>query len=433
MRARRLIGGAHRQIRRERDHARRQARQDHRQSRAFRLHGLLAAASLLARPGQTLGHVVERGHQKAELVARRQRQLRVVVALGHRAGAGDQVLDRLHQALRRKERAVNRRDQRHQHDKGQNQHEGRFERLSQLHQVRILGIGALHGVGELTQLLRHRIQRDQHARGRVARSASSWRRGADHIPALRIGVQADIRPAAAYLQHHLVGRGHRQGIHGPIGAGGDDLGLRAHHGEFQGGAVAALAVERADQVEVRQARQLVGDHLGVLQELAHTHLERRVRQLARVLQALAHLQLEPTVDAAIEELQREVIHHQNRRHRERAEDRHRAALEARTRHVPAKVLHQARQLRRQQHHQSQQTRDVDEQNPRQPAVEFRGILRGGSQQVERDQPQHHAYGAEHGRAVFANYGCSVHVYQSLSRCHSLCQNISRRRLNGTLP
>ena len=32
--------------------------------------------------------------------------------------------------------------------------------------------------------------------------------------------------------------------------------------------------------------------------------------------------------------------------------------------------------------------------------------------------------AEHGGAVFADHGCSVHVYQSLSRCQSLTQNIT---------
>src|SRR5450759_845060 len=103
------------------------------------------------------------------------------------------------------------------------------------------------------------------------------------------------------------------------------------------------------------------------------------------------------------------------------------------RHVPAVVPHQLRELRCQQHHEGEQTRDVDQQNPRQPAVEFGGILRGRSQHEQRDQPQHHAQCAEHGRTVFTNYGCSAHVYQSLSRCHSLTQNISTRRLNGTLP
>ena len=126
--ARRLIRGAHRQIRLQRDDAGRQPRQDHGQSRPFRLDGLLAAPRLLARPREALGHVVEGGHQETELIARRQRQLGVVVALRHRAGAGDEVLHRLDQPLRGEERAVHRRDQRHQHDERQDQHEGGLER-----------------------------------------------------------------------------------------------------------------------------------------------------------------------------------------------------------------------------------------------------------------------------------------------------------------
>ena len=261
----------------------------------------------------------------------------------------------------------------------------------------------------------------------------STRGGANHVPADRIGVQADIRPAAPYLQQHLVGCRNGQGIHGPIGAGRDDVGLRTDHGELERRAVAPLAIERSDQVEVRQRRQLVSDDLGVLQELPHAHLERRMRQLAGILQSLTDLELEPAVDAAIEELQGEVIHHQDRRHCEGAEDRDGAPLQARTGDMPAVVAHQAGELRREQYQQSQQPGDVDEQNPRQPAVEFRRILRGRGKEIERSHPQRDAEGAEHRRTIFSDYGCSVHVYQSLSRCHSFTQNISTRKLKGTLP
>ena len=36
-------------------------------------------------------------------------------------------------------------------------------------------------------------------------------------------------------------------------------------------------------------------------------------------------------------------------------------------------------------------------------------------------------------AVLAYYGSSVHVYQPLSRCHSLTQNIRIRSVSGTAP
>ena len=87
-----MIGDAHGERAVEREHAGRQARENDREPRALALHGLLAARGLLVRAPQTLGHVVEGVHQEAHLVARRQRQARVEVALADRARAGDQVL-----------------------------------------------------------------------------------------------------------------------------------------------------------------------------------------------------------------------------------------------------------------------------------------------------------------------------------------------------
>jgi hypothetical protein len=103
--------GAHAQIGLERDHARRQAREDHREVRALGLGILLGAPLRLACAAQTLGHVVERVHEKAHLVVRRQWQPRVEIALGDGPGALDEVLDRLHEALRREDGAVPRGEQ----------------------------------------------------------------------------------------------------------------------------------------------------------------------------------------------------------------------------------------------------------------------------------------------------------------------------------
>ena len=140
-----------------------------------------------------------------------------------------------------------------------------------------------------------------------------------------------------------------------------------------------------------------------------------------------------TVDAAIDELQGEVVDHQDGRDGQGAENRHRARLQARPWGMPAEVAHQVRELAGEQHEQREQPADIDQQNPRQPAVELGRILRGRREQIQRGQPQCNSYRAEHRGAVLADHGCSVHVYQSLSRCQSLTQNISTRRLNGTVP
>ena len=62
-----------------------------------------------------------------------------------------------------------------------------------------------------------------------------------------------------------------------------------------------------------------------------------------------------------------------------------------------------------------------------------GVLRSRRQQVQRHQPRRDADAAEQSRTVFADHNCSVHVYHSLSRCHSLTQNMSMRTVKGTLP
>jgi hypothetical protein len=95
----RVVGAAQHQVAADGDDAGSQARQDDRQPLAFSFHRRLAARGLLARAAQPLGHVVERMHQEAHLVARRQRQARAEVALADRAGTRDQVLHRSRELL----------------------------------------------------------------------------------------------------------------------------------------------------------------------------------------------------------------------------------------------------------------------------------------------------------------------------------------------
>ena len=262
--ARRLIRGAHGQIRLERHHSGGQAREDHGETGALGFHRLLAAARFLAGSGQALRHVVEGRDEKTQLIARGQRQLGVVIAFRNGSRSSDEVLHGLHQALGREERAVDRGDQRHQHDEGQNQHEGRLERPAQLHEIRILSVRALHRVGELAQLLRHRIQGDQQPPAAAAVGVGVQRGSrANHIAAHRVGVQAHVGLAAPQLQHHLVGGGHGQRIHRTVGTGREDLRLSADDGELERRALAPLPIERADQLEIRAGGQSMGDRPAV--------------------------------------------------------------------------------------------------------------------------------------------------------------------------
>ena len=163
-RARGLIGGADPQIRLEAmTPVDRRARITARFARSLSTACWLARR-FLARAREPLRHVVERVHEKAHLVARRERHARVEVAVGDRARAGDEILNRQHEALRREERAVDGRQQRHQQHECQQQPERDLERLAQVGEFAVLRVGALHGVGELRDALGHRIDRDQRAR-----------------------------------------------------------------------------------------------------------------------------------------------------------------------------------------------------------------------------------------------------------------------------
>ena len=113
------------------EHAGRQAREKNRETRALALHGLLAARRFFARAAQALGHVVERMHEEAHLVARRQRQARAEIALADGARAGDEILHGTREPLRREDRAVDGREHREQQHESQREPEAVLQRLAQ--------------------------------------------------------------------------------------------------------------------------------------------------------------------------------------------------------------------------------------------------------------------------------------------------------------
>ncbi len=313
---------------------------------------------------------------------------RVVVALGHGPGAGNQILHRLHQALRRKEGAVDRGYHRHQHHETQDQHECGLEGPAQLHQIGVLSVGALHGIRQLAQLQRHGIQRDQHppAAAAVIRGAprrESRSRRPHPYPRLTYGRprrNCSIISSVAGAGRASIGRSDSELVAMIRACAPTTVNSMRR-------AVAPLAIQRGRQLKILQCRQRMRHALRVLQKLPLAHLQRRVRQLARILQSLADLQFEPAVDAAVQELQGEIIDDQDWRHGQRAEYRHRAPLETRPRHMPAKVAHQARELAGQQHDQRDQPEMLTSRIHGSHFSNFCRVLRGRGQQIQRNQPQ----------------------------------------------
>jgi hypothetical protein len=323
--ARGVVRDADAEVRLQRDDAAREAREHDRERRALGLGRRTVTLSLLARAGELLRHVVERGDEVADLVVRRALDARVEVALRDGPRAGDQVLHRAHEPLGEIQGAVHRREQRHQQHQREGQHERCFQRLAQVREPAVLLEGVLHVGGEVGEPLRHRIGRDQEAR-RLHPVARADPRCRSHLVAAALRrLQAHVRPALAQLEQQVLGRDGGQLVLDARATVGDRLAARARHDDLVRAGAVELRLEREVQRAARHAVQPVGEALRALEVLAHAEVKRRARKVERVRKPLAHLRVEPAVDAARQEDHREGEHEEERRDREAAEHEERAA------------------------------------------------------------------------------------------------------------
>ena len=426
----RAVRGTHAQVWLEGHDSGREAREDDRQVGTLGLRRLLRALLVLACAPQPLGHVVERVHQEAHLVVRRERQARVEVALRDGARALDQVLDRLHQPLRGKDRAVPRGEQRKQQHDGERQDETRLERLAQVVLLAELLVGGLYRVGQCPKPLGDGIDRLHH-QPTASRPLRRERDGGAHaIAALGLRLQAHERPALPHLHQHFARHLVRHHVGREALAHRDDRAALGGDRDLERAGLAAQLLEQPGRFAAGDG-ELVGDQLRGVELLAHARLERGTGQHQRVVEALADLDVEPAVDAAVQELHREEVHEQDRQRGQHAEDPHHARLEARADHVPAPVAHQLRELGAEQAHQHHQAGHVDHQDPRVPAAELLGVLRRLCHEQDRGQPQQAAH-ADHDRRCGALQRRSVHAYHSLVALQSSVQNSSQLSVSGAL-
>ncbi len=158
-RARGLVRRANPQIRLERHHAGRQAREDQLELAALRLHLLLARTRFGARLRESLRHVVERVHEEADLVARGCRHARGKVAPRHRARALHQKLNRHDEPPREEKGAVDGREQRDQQNQAQSQRERVLQRRAQERALAELVVALEHVVRERADALLQRVRR----------------------------------------------------------------------------------------------------------------------------------------------------------------------------------------------------------------------------------------------------------------------------------
>ena len=165
---------------------------------------------------------------------------------------------------------------------------------------------------------------------------------------VRLRLQAHIGAPLAHLAQQVRRRPARQRLEWVFQTRRDDALVGAEHGHLQRPGGAALLVDAVRDILGGGVEQRVRKILGVARILAHAQIQRGARQHQRIVQALLHLDLKPAVDAAIQELQREQIHDEQRRDHQRAENGNRARRQARAGNVRAIVAHELPDLAREQ-------------------------------------------------------------------------------------
>ncbi len=199
---------------------------------------------------------------------------------------------------------------------------------------------------------------------------------------------------------------------------GLDLARGRQQIEFVGVDLLPESVEQQRPFEGRQSTELVPNPLRLVQIFALALEDREPTELERILEGLLDAHIEPTVDAALDELEREEIDDRDRHEDEDDEDQDQADREPRPRHVIAVLADQAQQVVANQDDEQDEARHIEQQQPEERLSEITRPLHGRAQAIERDEQgnEQKQYGEEAaGQSFQKRIG---HEYQSLSRVQS---------------
>ena len=382
-----MVGGDEAAVAIEREHSGGQPPQHRFEVCALCLDETLACARLVMRPLELAGHLVERCDEESDLVPGRARELGLVVPAGDRLGALGEILQRDDHAPRGAERGVHRGEQAGKEDDGQREGEAELQWLAKVRQLAVLRRRRLHAVGEGVHPLGHGKQRLQQPRlaGGLVRGD---RRHDLHVQsAVPDVVQPDVVAGPSRLeQDRIVGaaRDHR----GRIGvARSDDAPVRADEGELRCSAQAPGVVERADRLPVGERLEVRRDACGLRQQLPHAYPERGTAQIQRIAQRLLDAHVEPTVDPAVQELQREVVDDGDRGHGQDHEDDDHPYRELGPGTPFPRLVEQVVQVPGDQDAEADQGHHVDREQDRVELAEPRGVLRGVAHEVRRSEEE----------------------------------------------
>ena len=276
------------------------------------------------------------------------------IARAHPVGGGDQAHDRRRQPVGEAEPDADRGEQQEQRHDAEDHREGDLDaRAAELQRAVLVDhlAGPVHvvehpGVDEAAD---EQIGVDEVVEPHQRAHPVVGIAGQHHDVAVARLLE-DRRRQALHLEHEAEAGA---GDHLAVALEDDRLGQRAQRG---------LGVEqplehrrRAEQrrplaIEVRGHRQRVGaDHLLVLLEIGARDVERGGQRPADPL-------AEPGLEPEMEEADREDRDHDRRRHRDQAEQRHQAGMQARARRALPARHHQLHQAAR-DHHPEQQQQD----------------------------------------------------------------------------
>ena len=374
---------------------------------------LAAAARLVARLGQAARHVVEGPHQEAEFVVAGNGQAPAVIALGNRARGLRHVADRRHQPACRLERRPDGGQQAQHQDDGERQGVAELQRLAQVGEFLVVREGRLHAFGEHAEAFRDTEQRLQRIDLAVLSGRLHRHQGARIQPGIADRVETDVIAAVAHGLQHFAARLVRHDIGYLGGTRGDDAAVAAEQREFRRTAAHPDIVDVERQRRRRRIGYLFSHSLCQAKHIAQAHIQCRAAQIQGILQRLLDAHVEPAVDTALQELQREVVDDRNRHDRHQHEHDHQARCQLGAGGLLALLAEQPDDIGHHQRAQHHQPGGVGQQHPGIHLAEAFGVVGGIAHQRQRHQQQRE----QHQHRQHANAE-TVHC-DSPHWCHSL--------------
>jgi len=130
------------------------------------------------------------------------------------------------------------------------------------------------------------------------------RAGADQVAAAALGLETHVRQPLLELTHQVGGRLRGQRLEGILETRPENAAVLAEECDLERLTGAALGIQAALDGGRLAARQELSQRHGALGVLAHAQVKSGARQAQRIIEAFLDLDLEPTVDALVDELER---------------------------------------------------------------------------------------------------------------------------------